>query len=167
VAKIRSRSWLDRASTGSPKQGKRDNNEQRKEREKMNEVVGFTIDTPVEVALRFETGKHVEGRYGDGDVFTPRQSRHVTFRRMWSSGYKSWPLQPASPCTSANSPRLMGTENLSNGASGEPRSSGYRRQTRRLPRTRFPNKTQNHGNGSANGDANGSDDERASPPYRT
>jgi hypothetical protein len=37
---------------------------------KMKEVVRFAVDTPVEVALRFETGKHVEGRYGDQIMYS-------------------------------------------------------------------------------------------------
>ena len=36
----------------------------------MKEVVRFAVDTPVEVALRFETGKHVEGRYGDQVMYS-------------------------------------------------------------------------------------------------
>ena len=36
----------------------------------MKAVVRFSIDTPVEVALRFETGKHVEGRYGDQVMYS-------------------------------------------------------------------------------------------------
>ena len=36
----------------------------------MKEVVRFAVDTPVEVALRFETGKHVEGRYGDQIMYS-------------------------------------------------------------------------------------------------
>ena len=36
----------------------------------MKEVLRFAIDTPVEVALRFETGKHVEGRYGDQIMYS-------------------------------------------------------------------------------------------------
>jgi hypothetical protein len=37
---------------------------------KMKEVVRFAVDIPVEVALRFETGKHVEGRYGDQVMYS-------------------------------------------------------------------------------------------------
>ena len=36
----------------------------------MNEVVKFPINTPVEVTLRFEAGKHVEGRYGDQVMYS-------------------------------------------------------------------------------------------------
>jgi hypothetical protein len=42
---------------------------------KMKEVVRFAIDTPVEVALRFETGKHVEGRYGDQVMYSLLDNR--------------------------------------------------------------------------------------------
>jgi hypothetical protein len=36
----------------------------------MKEVVRFAVDIPVEVALRFETGKHVEGRFGDQVMYS-------------------------------------------------------------------------------------------------
>ena len=36
----------------------------------MNEVVKFPINTPVEVTLRFEAGKRVEGRYGDQVMYS-------------------------------------------------------------------------------------------------
>jgi len=36
----------------------------------MKEVVKFSINTPVEVTLQFETGKHVEGRYGDQVMYS-------------------------------------------------------------------------------------------------
>src|SRR5207247_3392749 len=42
---------------------------------KMKEVVKFAVDTPVEVALRFETGKHVEGRYGDQVMYSLLDNR--------------------------------------------------------------------------------------------
>ena len=42
---------------------------------KMKEVVKFAIDTPVEVSLRFETGKHVEGRYGDQVMYSLLDNR--------------------------------------------------------------------------------------------
>ena len=41
----------------------------------MNEVVKFPIDTPVEVTLRFEAGKHVEGRYGDQVMYSLSDDR--------------------------------------------------------------------------------------------
>jgi hypothetical protein len=41
----------------------------------MKKVVKFAIDTPVEVALRFETGKHVEGRYGDQVMYSLLDNR--------------------------------------------------------------------------------------------
>jgi hypothetical protein len=41
----------------------------------MKEVLRFAIDTPVEVALRFETGKHVEGRYGDQVMYSLLDNR--------------------------------------------------------------------------------------------
>ena len=36
----------------------------------MKEVVKFPINTPVQVALQFESGKHVEGRYGDQVMYS-------------------------------------------------------------------------------------------------
>ena len=41
----------------------------------MKEVVRFAVDTPVEVSLRFETGKHVEGRYGDQVMYSLLDNR--------------------------------------------------------------------------------------------
>src|SRR5262249_54851776 len=41
----------------------------------MKEVVKFGIDTPVEVSLRFETGKHVEGRYGEQVMYSLLDNR--------------------------------------------------------------------------------------------
>ena len=41
----------------------------------MKQVVKFSINTPVEVALRFETGKHVEGRYGDQVMYSLLDNR--------------------------------------------------------------------------------------------
>jgi len=38
------------------------NNDRNKGEKKMNEVVKFPTNTPVEVTLQYETGKHVEGR---------------------------------------------------------------------------------------------------------
>jgi hypothetical protein len=36
----------------------------------MNEVVKFQINTPVEVTLQSETGKRVEGRYGEQVMYS-------------------------------------------------------------------------------------------------
>ncbi|MGA2119540.1 MAG: hypothetical protein ABSH56_32935 [Bryobacteraceae bacterium] len=36
----------------------------------MNEVVKFPINTPVEVTLQSEAGKHVEGPYGEQVMFS-------------------------------------------------------------------------------------------------
>src|ERR1022692_1627991 len=41
----------------------------------MNEVVKFPINTPVEVTLRVETGKWVEGRYGDQVMYSLLDNR--------------------------------------------------------------------------------------------
>jgi hypothetical protein len=37
---------------------------------RMKEIVKFPINTPVEVTLQFEAGKHVEGRYGDQVMYS-------------------------------------------------------------------------------------------------
>lgn len=50
------------------------NNRNRGEK-KMNEVVRFPINTPVEVTLQCETGKHVEGRYGDQVMYSLLDNR--------------------------------------------------------------------------------------------
>jgi hypothetical protein len=41
----------------------------------MKEIVRFPINTPVEVALRFEGGKRVEGRYGDQVMYSLLDNR--------------------------------------------------------------------------------------------
>src|ERR1035438_9393947 len=41
----------------------------------MNEVVKFQINTPVEVTLRDESGKRVEGRYGEQVMFSLLDNR--------------------------------------------------------------------------------------------
>jgi hypothetical protein len=41
----------------------------------VNEVVKFPINTPVEVTLLFEAGKHVEGRYGEQVMFSLLDNR--------------------------------------------------------------------------------------------
>src|SRR5437016_747075 len=41
----------------------------------MKEVVKFPINTPVHVALQFESGKHVEGRYGDQVMYSLLDNR--------------------------------------------------------------------------------------------
>jgi hypothetical protein len=41
----------------------------------MREIVKFPVNTPVELALRFEGGKHVEGRYGDQVMYSLLDSR--------------------------------------------------------------------------------------------
>ncbi|MGA8579453.1 MAG: hypothetical protein WB579_12285, partial [Bryobacteraceae bacterium] len=41
----------------------------------MKEVVKFPINTPVEVTLQSEEGKHVEGRYGDQVMYSLLDNR--------------------------------------------------------------------------------------------
>src|SRR5437667_10012636 len=41
----------------------------------MHEVVKFEINTPVEVTLQLEEGKHVEGRYGDQVMYSLLDNR--------------------------------------------------------------------------------------------
>jgi hypothetical protein len=41
----------------------------------MKEIVKFPVNTPVEVALRFEAGKRVEGRYGDQVMYSLMDNR--------------------------------------------------------------------------------------------
>ena len=45
-------------------------NRNEKGESKMNEIVKFPINTPVEVTLQCEVGKHVDGRYGDQVMYS-------------------------------------------------------------------------------------------------
>ena len=41
----------------------------------MAEILRFDTNVPVEVALRFSDGKHVEGRYGDQVMYSLEDDR--------------------------------------------------------------------------------------------
>jgi hypothetical protein len=63
---------IDQSRAGGQAEARQESKQPRgiKGERKMKEVVQFAVDTPVEVALRFETGKHVEGRYGDQVMYS-------------------------------------------------------------------------------------------------
>ena len=68
----------------------------------MNEVVKFPINTPVEVTLQCETGKRVDGRYGEQVMYSLWTIASCTCHRTSNSDSRSWLLGPASPCCSAS-----------------------------------------------------------------
>src|SRR5262249_8624477 len=63
---------IDQSSGRGQAEARQDSKQRRgnKGERKMKEVLRFAVDTPVEVALRFETGKRVEGRYGDQVMYS-------------------------------------------------------------------------------------------------
>lgn len=46
------------------------------------EILRFNINTPIELALRWDDGKRVEGRYGDQIMFTLNDNRVMYYRLL-------------------------------------------------------------------------------------
>ena len=122
----------------------------------MKEIVKFPINTPVEVALRFEGGKHVEGRYGDQVMYSLLDNRI-----MYVPPYVEQRIQELA--IGAGEPLLLCKKEVEEGhrkwiewsvkrAPQQPRPSGNVTVAAETAQSKAPN----HGNGSTNGKVNGS-----------
>ncbi len=67
----------------------------------MKGIVKFPINTPIEVALRFEGGKHVEGRYGDQVMYSLLDNRIMYVPPYVEQRIQELAVGPASRCFSA------------------------------------------------------------------
>jgi hypothetical protein len=122
---------------------------------KMKEVVRFAIDIPVEVALRFETGKHVEGRFGDQVMYSLLDNRVMYVPPYVEQRIKELAVAAGEPLQLCKQARTDGNrkwvEWSVRRAPQQPRSSGNVTAAADM----VPNKAQNHANGNTNGKANG------------
>jgi hypothetical protein len=122
---------------------------------KMKEVLRFVIDSPVEVALRFETGKHVAGRYGDQVMYSLLDNRV-----MYVPPYVEQRIRELA--IAAGEPLLLCKQGKTDGNRRWVEWSVRRAPQQPLPSPNetvaagpAPGKTQNQRNGSTNGNANG------------
>ena len=122
---------------------------------RVKEVVKFAIDAPVIVALRYETGKPVEGRYGDQVMYSLMDDRVMYVPPYVEQRIRELAIAAGEPLQLCK----------------QAKSDGHRKwiewSVRRAPQqplpsanetaaaAQAPGKAQNHGNGSTNGKANG------------
>jgi hypothetical protein len=130
---------------------------ERKEKSSMKEIVKFPINTPVEVALRFEGGRHVEGRYGDQVMYSLLDNRV-----MYVPPYVEQRIQELA--VGAGEPLLLCKKEVKDGnrkwiewsvrrAPQQPPSSA---NVPVAAETAQSKAAPSHGNGNTNGKANGS-----------
>jgi hypothetical protein len=121
---------------------------------KMKEVVRFAIDTPVEVALRFETGKHVEGRYGDQVMYSLLDNRVMYVPPYVEQRIQELAVAAGEPLQLCKQAKIDGNrkwvEWSVRRAPQQPRSSG----NVTAAADPVPSGAQNHANGNTSGEAN-------------
>jgi hypothetical protein len=121
----------------------------------MREIVKFPVNTPVEVALRFEGGKRVEGRYGDQVMYSLLDNRV-----MYVPLYVEQRIQELA--IGAGEPLLLCKNEVKDGprkwiewsvkrAPQQPRPSANVTVAAELAQSKAPS----HGNGSTSGKVNG------------
>ena len=118
---------------------------------KMKEVVKFAIDTPVEVALRFETGKPVEGRYGDQVMYSLLDNRVMYVPPYVDQRIRELAIAAGEPLQLCKQAKTDGNrkwiEWSVRRAPQQPLPSGNETAAAESE----PSEAQNHGNGSTNG----------------
>jgi hypothetical protein len=129
------------------------NQEERKQ--PMKEIVKFPINTPVEVALRFELGRRVEGRFGDQIMYSLIDNRVMYVPPFVEQRIRELAI-------SAGEPLLLCKTELKDGnrkwvewsvkrAPQQPLQSPNVTVAAEMAQSETPN----HGNGSTNGKVNG------------
>jgi hypothetical protein len=141
--------------------------EERKQRttkkgeKQMKEVVRFAIDTPVEVALRFETGKHVEGRFGDQVMYSLLDNRVMYVPPYVEQRIKELAIAAGEPLQLCKQAKTDGNrkwvEWSVRRAPQQPRPS----DNVTAAAGQVPSGAQNHANGNTNGEANGQSNDSA------
>jgi hypothetical protein len=121
----------------------------------MKEVVRFAIDTPVEVALRFETGKHVEGRYGDQVMYSLLDNRVMYVPPYVEQRLRELAVAAGEPLHLCKQAKTDGNKKWVEWsvrrAPQQPRPSA----NERAAADPGPAKAQNHANGNTNSKPNG------------
>lgn len=119
------------------------------------EVVRFAPNTPVEVALRFETGKHVEGRYGDQVMYSLLDNRVMYVPPYVEQRIRELAIAVGEPLHLCKQEKTDGNQKWIEWsvkrAPQQPRSSG----NGTAATGQVLSEPQNHANGSTNGKANG------------
>jgi hypothetical protein len=125
------------------------------DRRKMKEIVKFAIDTPIEVALRFETGKKVEGRYGDQVMYSLLDNRVMYVPPYVDQRIRELAIAAGEPLQLCKQAKTDGNrkwiEWSVRRAPQQPLPSG----NVTAAAEEVPSEAQNHGNGSTNGKTNG------------
>jgi hypothetical protein len=122
----------------------------------MKEVVRFAIDTPVEVALRFENGKHVEGRYGDQVMYSLLDNRVMYVPPYVEQRLRELAVAAGEPLHLCKQAKTDGNKKWVEWsvrrAPQQPRASANGTAAADPAQS----KAQNHANGNTNGKPNGS-----------
>jgi hypothetical protein len=122
---------------------------------KMKEIVRFAIDTPVEVALRYETGKHVEGRYGDQVMYSLLDNRVMYVPPYVEQRIRELAIGAGEPLLLCKQSKIDGNrkwvEWSVRRAPQQPRPSA----NVTAAAGQVPSEAQNHRNGNTNDRANG------------
>src|SRR5947209_2757655 len=121
----------------------------------MKEVVKFAVDTPIEVALRFETGKRVEGRYGDQVMYSLLDNRIMYVPPFVDERIRELAIAAGEPLQLCKQAKSDGNrkwiEWSVRRAPQQPLPSGNETAAADQVRT----EAQNHGDGNTNGKSNG------------
>src|SRR5436305_14277949 len=121
----------------------------------MKDIVKFAIDTPVEVALRFETGKHVEGRYGEQVMYSLLDNRIMYVPPYVEQRIRELAVAAGEPLQLCKQSKTDGNrkwvEWIVRRAPQQPLPSG----NETAAADQAPSETQNHRNVSTNGKTNG------------
>jgi hypothetical protein len=138
------------AVAANPEQERKQRGKTKGER-KMKEVVRFAIDTPVEVALRFETGKHFEGRYGDQVMYSLLDNRVMYVPPFVDQRIRELAIAAGEPLQLCKQAKTDGNrkwvEWSVRRAPQQPLPSG----NETAAADQVPSEAQNHRNGSTNG----------------
>jgi hypothetical protein len=122
---------------------------------KMKDVVRFAVDTPVEVTLRFETGKHVEGRYGDQVMYSLVDNRVMYVPPYVEQRIRELAIGTGEPVLLCKQAKTDGNRKwVEWSVRRAPQQPVPSRNVTAAAET-VPSETQNHANGSTNGKANG------------
>ena len=123
---------------------------------KMKEVVKFVVDTPVEVALRFETGKHVEGRYGDQVMYSLLDNRVMYVPPYVEQRIRELAIAAGEPLQLCKQAKTDGNRKWIEWSVRRPPQQPRTSPNETAAAGSAQSKAQNHANGSTNGKANGS-----------
>jgi hypothetical protein len=121
----------------------------------MKEVVKFGIDTPVEVALRFETGKHVEGRYGEQVMYSLLDNRVMYVPSYVDQRIKELAIAAGEPLQLCKQAKTDGNRRWVEWSVRRAPQQPLPSANETAAADQVPSKAQNHRNGSTNGKADG------------